>query len=132
MLFVSQGPLEKLQAYKRRMGWSFPWVSSANSEFNVDLGFSNSEEQTRAWVEPEFLMGYYGNPRPGAKRPLRGRWVPTLDPPARRVLGKAVALTTGTEMGSTPHGFVWSTNGSRIESWRERSHSLISPGVPSS
>src|SRR5215475_7694584 len=52
MLFVSQAALEKLQAYKRRMGWSFPWVSSANSEFNADLGFSSSEEQTRAWVEP--------------------------------------------------------------------------------
>jgi predicted dithiol-disulfide oxidoreductase (DUF899 family) len=52
MLFVSQAPLEKLQAYKRRMGWSFPWVSSANSEFNVDLGFSSSEEQTRKWVAP--------------------------------------------------------------------------------
>jgi predicted dithiol-disulfide oxidoreductase (DUF899 family) len=38
MLFVSQAPLEKLQAYKRRMGWSFPWMSSANSEFNLDLG----------------------------------------------------------------------------------------------
>jgi predicted dithiol-disulfide oxidoreductase (DUF899 family) len=52
MLFVSQAPLEKLQAYKRRMGWSFPWVSSARSEFNVDLGFSSSVEQTRAWVAP--------------------------------------------------------------------------------
>jgi predicted dithiol-disulfide oxidoreductase (DUF899 family) len=52
MLFVSQAPLEKLQAYKRRMGWRFPWVSSANSEFNVDLGFSSSEEQTREWVAP--------------------------------------------------------------------------------
>jgi predicted dithiol-disulfide oxidoreductase (DUF899 family) len=52
MVFVSQAPLEKLQAYKRRMGWSFPWVSSANSEFNVDLGFSRSEEQTREWVAP--------------------------------------------------------------------------------
>jgi predicted dithiol-disulfide oxidoreductase (DUF899 family) len=52
MLFVSQAPLEKLQAYKRRMGWSFPWVSSAGSDFNVDLGFSRSEEQTREWVEP--------------------------------------------------------------------------------
>jgi predicted dithiol-disulfide oxidoreductase (DUF899 family) len=52
MLFVPQAPLEKLQAYKRRMGWSFPWVSSANTDFNVDLGFSNSEEQTRAWVTP--------------------------------------------------------------------------------
>jgi predicted dithiol-disulfide oxidoreductase (DUF899 family) len=52
MLFVSQAPLEKLQAYKRRMGWRFPWVSSANSEFNVDLGFSSSEEQTRKWAAP--------------------------------------------------------------------------------
>jgi predicted dithiol-disulfide oxidoreductase (DUF899 family) len=52
MLFVSQAPLEKLQAYKRRMGWRFPWVSSANGDFNVDLGFSRSEEQTRAWVAP--------------------------------------------------------------------------------
>jgi predicted dithiol-disulfide oxidoreductase (DUF899 family) len=50
MLFVSQAPLEKVQAYKRRMGWSFPWVSSANSEFNADLGYSSSEEETRAWV----------------------------------------------------------------------------------
>jgi predicted dithiol-disulfide oxidoreductase (DUF899 family) len=54
MLFVSQAPLEKLQAYKRRMGWSFPWVSSANNEFNVDLGYSSSEEQTRKWVAPIF------------------------------------------------------------------------------
>jgi predicted dithiol-disulfide oxidoreductase (DUF899 family) len=50
MLFVSQAPLEKLQAYKRRMGWSFPWVSSANSEFNADLGYSSSEEHSSAWV----------------------------------------------------------------------------------
>jgi predicted dithiol-disulfide oxidoreductase (DUF899 family) len=52
MLFVSQAPLEKLQAYKRRMGWSFPWASSANSEFNLDLGYSSSEGQTREWVTP--------------------------------------------------------------------------------
>jgi predicted dithiol-disulfide oxidoreductase (DUF899 family) len=52
MVFVSQAPLEKLQAYKRRMGWRFPWVSSANGDFNVDLGFSRSEEGTREWAEP--------------------------------------------------------------------------------
>jgi predicted dithiol-disulfide oxidoreductase (DUF899 family) len=50
MLFVSQAPLEQLQAYKRRMGWTFPWASSANSEFNHDLGYSISAEQARAWV----------------------------------------------------------------------------------
>jgi predicted dithiol-disulfide oxidoreductase (DUF899 family) len=52
MMFVSQAPLEKLQAYKRRMGWNMPWVSSAGGDFNVDLGFSSSEEQTRNWVTP--------------------------------------------------------------------------------
>ena len=52
MLFVSQAPLETLQAFKQRMGWSLPWVSSANSEFNIDLGFSSSQEQTRQWAEP--------------------------------------------------------------------------------
>jgi predicted dithiol-disulfide oxidoreductase (DUF899 family) len=51
-VFVSQAPLEKLQAYKRRMGWSFPWVSSARTDFNFDLGFSRTEEQTREAVAP--------------------------------------------------------------------------------
>jgi predicted dithiol-disulfide oxidoreductase (DUF899 family) len=50
MLFVSQAPIEKLRAYKARMGWTFPWVSSANSEFNHDLGYSSREDETRAWV----------------------------------------------------------------------------------
>jgi predicted dithiol-disulfide oxidoreductase (DUF899 family) len=49
-LLVSQAPLEKLQAYKRRMGWSLPWVSSATTDFNLDLGFSHTEEQGREAV----------------------------------------------------------------------------------
>ncbi|MGD0453550.1 MAG: DUF899 domain-containing protein [Solirubrobacteraceae bacterium] len=52
MLFVSQAPLEKLQTYKRRMGWSLPWASSANSDFNLDLGFSSSAEQAREAIAP--------------------------------------------------------------------------------
>jgi predicted dithiol-disulfide oxidoreductase (DUF899 family) len=51
-IFVSQAPLEKLQAYKRRLGWSFPWVSSAHTDFNFDQGFSTSEEQTREVFTP--------------------------------------------------------------------------------
>ena len=47
-VLVSQAPLEKLQAYKRRMGWSVSWVSSARSDFNFDLGFSTTEDQSRA------------------------------------------------------------------------------------
>jgi predicted dithiol-disulfide oxidoreductase (DUF899 family) len=49
-LLVSQAPLEKLQAYKRRMGWSIPWVSTAHTDFNFDLGFSYTEEQAREAV----------------------------------------------------------------------------------
>jgi predicted dithiol-disulfide oxidoreductase (DUF899 family) len=51
-MLVSQAPLEKLQAYKRRMGWSIPWASAARSDFNVDLGYSSSRETTREWAEP--------------------------------------------------------------------------------
>jgi predicted dithiol-disulfide oxidoreductase (DUF899 family) len=47
MLLVSRAPLAKLQAYKRRMRWTIPWVSSANSDFNFDLGASYTEEQMR-------------------------------------------------------------------------------------
>jgi predicted dithiol-disulfide oxidoreductase (DUF899 family) len=47
LLLVSQAPLEKLQGYKRRMGWSIPWVSSSSSDFNFDLGFSQTQEQSR-------------------------------------------------------------------------------------
>jgi predicted dithiol-disulfide oxidoreductase (DUF899 family) len=49
-VFVSQAPLEKLQAYRRRMGWSFPWVSSARTDFSFDLGFSHTAEQGREVV----------------------------------------------------------------------------------
>jgi len=58
--FVSQAPLAKLQSYKRRMGWSFPWVSSAPSDFNFDLGFSHTEEQGREVVAA--MMGGGGPP----------------------------------------------------------------------
>jgi predicted dithiol-disulfide oxidoreductase (DUF899 family) len=57
LVFVSQGPLEKLQAYKRRMGWSIPWVSSAGSDFNFDFGFSRSEEQAREAFAPMLEAG---------------------------------------------------------------------------
>jgi predicted dithiol-disulfide oxidoreductase (DUF899 family) len=44
---VSRAPLAKLQAYKRRMGWTFPWASSAGSDFNSDFSVSFTEEQQR-------------------------------------------------------------------------------------
>ena len=47
---VSRAPLEKLQAYKRRMGWSFPWASSFGSDFNYDFNTSVTKEQQRSGV----------------------------------------------------------------------------------
>ena len=52
LLLVSRAPLAKLQAYKQRMGWSLPWVSSANSDFNFDFGASSTEEQVREFTAP--------------------------------------------------------------------------------
>src|SRR6266568_2327780 len=44
---VSRAPLAKLQAYKRRMGWTFPWASSLGSDFNFDFNVWFTEEQQR-------------------------------------------------------------------------------------
>jgi predicted dithiol-disulfide oxidoreductase (DUF899 family) len=50
-LCVSRAPLERLQAYKRRMGWTFPWASSEGSDFNFDFDVSHTEEQLRPFLE---------------------------------------------------------------------------------
>ncbi len=42
---VSRAPIEKLTAYRARMGWSFPWFSSGTSTFNYDLGVSFTPDQ---------------------------------------------------------------------------------------
>jgi predicted dithiol-disulfide oxidoreductase (DUF899 family) len=47
---ISRAPLANIQAFKRRMGWSFPWASSYESDFNYDFGVSFTEEQQRQGV----------------------------------------------------------------------------------
>jgi predicted dithiol-disulfide oxidoreductase (DUF899 family) len=44
---VSRAPLAKLQAYKKRLGWTFPWASSFGSDFNLDFHVGVTEEQQR-------------------------------------------------------------------------------------
>jgi predicted dithiol-disulfide oxidoreductase (DUF899 family) len=48
---VSRAPLPKLQAYKRRLGWSFPWASSSGGDFNYDFNASYTEAQQREGIE---------------------------------------------------------------------------------
>ena len=44
---ISRAPIEKLQAYEKRMGWTFPWASSFNSDFNFDFSVGFTEKQQR-------------------------------------------------------------------------------------
>jgi predicted dithiol-disulfide oxidoreductase (DUF899 family) len=48
---ISRAPLEKLLAYRDRMGWSFPWASSEGSDFNFDFQASATEEQLKPFLE---------------------------------------------------------------------------------
>ncbi|HLK82613.1 MAG TPA: DUF899 domain-containing protein [Xanthobacteraceae bacterium] len=77
---VSQAPLAKLQAFKRRMGWTFPWASSRGSDFNFDFNVSITEDQQRRG-------GFEYNYRPGAALPSRADQGP----------GAKAAAMTGTD-----------------------------------
>ena len=48
LVAVSRAPLEQLLAFRSRMGWTFPWASSLDSEFNFDFNASFTEEQQRS------------------------------------------------------------------------------------
>jgi predicted dithiol-disulfide oxidoreductase (DUF899 family) len=47
MMAASRAPIAAIQDYKSRMGWTFPWASSAGSDFNFDFGTSLTEDQQR-------------------------------------------------------------------------------------
>jgi predicted dithiol-disulfide oxidoreductase (DUF899 family) len=53
LMLVSRAPLEKLLAYRKRMGWSIDWASTAGSDFNRDMGFVNTEEELKPFLEGE-------------------------------------------------------------------------------
>ncbi len=51
---ISRAPLDKIEAYKARMGWEFPWASSLGSDFNFDFNVSFTEEQRAGEAEAEY------------------------------------------------------------------------------
>ncbi|CAB3704404.1 DUF899 domain-containing protein [Paraburkholderia rhynchosiae] len=68
---VSRAPLAKLQEYKRRMGWTFPWASSAGSDFNFDFNISFTEEQQReGTVEYNYQRGRHAMDAVPAPEPV--------------------------------------------------------------
>ena len=69
LLAVSRAPLAKLQAYRQRMGWRFPWVSSSGSDFNTDFNVWFSEEQQR---EGKIEYNYRQEPIPAWRSDQEG------------------------------------------------------------
>jgi predicted dithiol-disulfide oxidoreductase (DUF899 family) len=51
LMLVSRAPLEKLQDYKKRMGWTLDWASTVGGEFNRDLGFLHTVEEVKPFFE---------------------------------------------------------------------------------
>jgi predicted dithiol-disulfide oxidoreductase (DUF899 family) len=90
---VSRAPLAKLQEYKRRMGWTFPWASSLGGDFNFDFNVSLTEEQQR-----EGSVEY--NYRREAASQLRGGTGPEI--PSRETPDGAAkgAAMTGTDVAT--------------------------------
>ncbi len=90
---VSLAPLAKLQAFKRRMGWTFPWASSAGADFNYDFNVSFTEEQQRA----RSLEYNYRRPLAAAPDPYSGKTTVTV--PQAMATMSGVDVTTYTRQG---------------------------------
>jgi predicted dithiol-disulfide oxidoreductase (DUF899 family) len=89
MIAVSRAPIAALQAYKRRMGWTFTWASSLNSDFNYDFNTSFTEEQQRS-IDYNYSMLAMSSD-PGRQDRIRAR----LDlPPPKSWVGEFAALTS--------------------------------------
>lgn len=57
LVMISHAPIEKLEAFKKRMGWQFPWVSSFSNSFNHDFGvYFTPEEKARGEVYYNYTM----------------------------------------------------------------------------
>jgi predicted dithiol-disulfide oxidoreductase (DUF899 family) len=68
---VSRAPLAKLQAYKQRMGWSFPWASSSDSDFNYDFQVTHTREEWQSGaVEYNFRTVDLRLPETGEENPF--------------------------------------------------------------
>jgi predicted dithiol-disulfide oxidoreductase (DUF899 family) len=89
---VSRAPLAKLQGYKRRMGWTFPWASSLGTDFNFDFNVSLSEEQQR-----EGIVEYNYRPQPALRSRSAEPEIPTRSTPDGAAKGAAM---TGTDVAT--------------------------------
>ena len=89
---VSRAPLAKLQAFKRRMGWTFPWASSSGGDFNADFNVWFTPEQQREGIEYNYRRSSPA-PKPAAANDAQQR-----PQPDGESLVAQIAATTGTDV----------------------------------
>jgi predicted dithiol-disulfide oxidoreductase (DUF899 family) len=89
---VSRAPLAKLQAYKRRMGWTFPWASSFGTDFNFDFSVGVTEQQQR---EGGIEYNYRREAGPRVQQDTPTRREPGGDSPVAQM-----AASTGTDVAT--------------------------------
>jgi len=88
---ISRAPLATLQAYRRRMGWTFPWASSAGSDFNADFSVWFSPGQQRDGIDYNYRReAPMGGPVAGGSMQLRGDENPVAQ----------IAAMTGTDVAT--------------------------------
>ncbi|MDV4177032.1 thioredoxin family protein [Rhizobium brockwellii] len=90
---VSRAPLAKLEAFKRRMDWSFPWASSFGSDFNGDFSVWFSAEQ-----QHQGEVDYNYRREPPAPQPLAARTVQEWQPRDNEAPITQIAAMTGTDV----------------------------------
>jgi predicted dithiol-disulfide oxidoreductase (DUF899 family) len=91
---VSRAPFAKLAEYKRRMGWTFPWVSSSGSDFNADFNIAFSEQQQReGGIE-------YNYRREAAAKPLEGKTAQEWQLRGEEGPVEQMAAMTGTDVAT--------------------------------
>jgi predicted dithiol-disulfide oxidoreductase (DUF899 family) len=90
---VSRAPLAKLQPFKQRMGWTFPWASSFGSDFNTDFNIAFTEAQQR-----EGDIEYNFRREPPAPKPLAGKTAEERKPGEGEGFVAQIAAMTGTDV----------------------------------
>jgi predicted dithiol-disulfide oxidoreductase (DUF899 family) len=93
LMAMSRAPLAKLQAYKRRLGWHFPWASAFESDFNADFNVFFTEVQQR---EGGIEYNYRREPPLAEREPLAGKTVQEWKQEGRGPVGQ-MAATSGTD-----------------------------------
>jgi predicted dithiol-disulfide oxidoreductase (DUF899 family) len=91
---MSRAPLPKLQAFKQRMGWTFPWASAYGTDFNADFNVAFSEQQQRAGIE------YNYRTEPAVKDSIAGKTVQQWELRGSTSPVEQIAAMSGTDVAT--------------------------------